>query len=1523
MGHPQKIILSEVIFLLAFLFVDTVSHAQTIYGVTGWPSETLLSIEVNSCTCNLTEIGALQTSTGDEIFPEGGFAVCPDGSMYVQAFGELFTVDPGSGLCTLVPGLPLAEYLSGLACAGNGILYGVEEIGHGNLLYQYDLNAMTVNTLGSLPYSANAGMFYLNDDLYLLAPEGVVLVDTLNPGNSTLIYSWPMWYINGGTVYGSCNSLLIYTVNNTFALLSLLDGSIVDIGCNTPFNYIFMSGLSQFSPPGPCTRQLDLDCNDSSGADGADFNSPFFTCLTPSGVRIGDDDIVVFGDAIIDQMTVTISPAYMPDGADEILDVNMAIPNLNVTGIGSPTLIFSNTSGTATFNDFINALHATIYINTSPQFTPGIRSVEVEYTNVDGVMSDLATAFINVVMLPLIQVNLGPDLILCDGESPTFNAGNPGSTYLWSTQQATQTITVTEPDIYSVTVSNGIDCPNADTVALEILPIIEIALIGDLAICDNETANLTITLNTSIPVSIEIESSTGSTFAFADLTGNHSFTDPISGYTEYELTSIDPSSAACIHLIDSIHAIEVFPTYNTFVDTSICEGDSVWLGTYWQTNPGTYGSTYTSVNGCDSIVTTHIETFPQVMIFYQFDTCDASAAGEFITFLENPNGCDTIVQTTISLLPSDTMNFTFTTCISSQTGIQVDTLTNVFGCDSLLITTTLYQPPADTTHVSMVTCDSALLGIFYDTLISTDGCDSIVALTIQYATIDTTYSTGQSCIPANIGVFTTVYTDAHGCDSVVIRTVTTGTPDTTYLFQTSCDPASLGEFEDLLISSIGCDSLIITTVTFSSQDSTFLTGSTCDPSEVGVFIIFLENPNGCDTIVQTTISLLPSDTTNFTLTTCVSSQTDIDIDTLTNTLGCDSLLITTTIYHPPTDTTHLSMVTCDSALLGIFYDTLISMDGCDSIVALTIQYATIDTTYSTGQSCIPANIGVFTTVFTDAQGCDSVVIRAVTSGMPDTTYLFQTSCDPASLGVFEDLLISSIGCDSLIITTVTFSAQDSTFLTGSTCNSSAAGVFVSSYTNQFGCDSIVTETILLNISHQISITSSSCMPSDTGVFTYQLINQYGCDSIVTETISLLPSNQTQINETTCHADQAGTFITAHFNQYGCDSTVTRVVALVAADTTRLNFYTCDANEVEQTEIAYIDTDGCDSLVIQTTSLFPLPTLIVEAVADYNGVDISCEGSTDGSAIANVNGVGPFSYLWSTNDTDQMITGLSAGDYDVAITDGNGCMTFGTVTLTEPDAFMIGFEVSEPDCFDQQLGSITVLPIGGVAPFTYSIDGTVFQTSPIFTGLDEGIYQITSLDANDCRTTEIISIDVPLLVNVELGENQSISIGDSTLLEAIINLPFDSLSSVMWTGIDSIGCANCLTQIVAPIITTAYSVSVISADGCADRDSMTVFVNTDNKIYIPNIFSPNGDGINDVIMISADESVREITSFSIFDRWGNLVFGAEHFQPNDPSRSWDGKMKGEAMNPGVFTFRVVVDFSDGHSEVRYGDITLMR
>ena len=105
--------------------------------------------------------------------------------------------------------------------------------------------------------------------------------------------------------------------------------------------------------------------------------------------------------------------------------------------------------------------------------------------------------------------------------------------------------------------------------------------------------------------------------------------------------------------------------------------------------------------------------------------------------------------------------------------------------------------------------------------------------------------------------------------------------------------------------------------------------------------------------------------------------------------------------------------------------------------------------------------------------------------------------------------------------------------------------------------------------------------------------------------------------------------------------------------------------------------------------------------------------------------------------------------------------------------------------------------------------------------------------------------------------------------------------------------------------------------------MTVFVGRNIDIYVPNVFSPNDDGINDRLLISAGAYVEEIESFIIFDRWGDMVYLNEHFQPNDPSGAWDGKRKGLMLNPAVYAYKMMAKFGDGRTEVRFGDITLMR
>ena len=133
----------------------------------------------------------------------------------------------------------------------------------------------------------------------------------------------------------------------------------------------------------------------------------------------------------------------------------------------------------------------------------------------------------------------------------------------------------------------------------------------------------------------------------------------------------------------------------------------------------------------------------------------------------------------------------------------------------------------------------------------------------------------------------------------------------------------------------------------------------------------------------------------------------------------------------------------------------------------------------------------------------------------------------------------------------------------------------------------------------------------------------------------------------------------------------------------------------------------------------------------------------------------------------------------------------------------------------------------------------------------------------------------------------------------------------------------MTQPVAPIITTAYSISVSDSQGCSDQDSVVVTIQKNVDIFIPNVFSPNGDGINDHLLISAASDVEEIESMEIFDRWGNLVFTAKNFLPDDPTYAWDGKMRGTEMNPGVYAYKMMARFKDGRFEFRNGDVTLIR
>ena len=121
-------------------------------------------------------------------------------------------------------------------------------------------------------------------------------------------------------------------------------------------------------------------------------------------------------------------------------------------------------------------------------------------------------------------------------------------------------------------------------------------------------------------------------------------------------------------------------------------------------------------------------------------------------------------------------------------------------------------------------------------------------------------------------------------------------------------------------------------------------------------------------------------------------------------------------------------------------------------------------------------------------------------------------------------------------------------------------------------------------------------------------------------------------------------------------------------------------------------------------------------------------------------------------------------------------------------------------------------------------------------------------------------------------------------------------------------------------TETVTVSVTDVNGCVATEDVTieVFDNCIDGFYtIPNVFTPNGDGINDVFEPLSLISTP-VEKFALYDRWGNQVF-----QTNDPDESWDGRFNGQPLNGGVFVYTLEVMCPDGNAGYHSGNVTLMR
>ncbi|MBN4066170.1 gliding motility-associated C-terminal domain-containing protein, partial [Candidatus Amoebophilus asiaticus] len=346
---------------------------------------------------------------------------------------------------------------------------------------------------------------------------------------------------------------------------------------------------------------------------------------------------------------------------------------------------------------------------------------------------------------------------------------------------------------------------------------------------------------------------------------------------------------------------------------------------------------------------------------------------------------------------------------------------------------------------------------------------------------------------------------------------------------------------------------------------------------------------------------------------------------------------------------------------------------------------------------------------------------------------------------------------------------------------------------------------------------------------------------------------------------AGTYFDTLTAVGGCDSIITTSLSVDSVLTTVLTASICSGDSIllggayQTTAGTYFDTlttgGSCDSIIATSLSVDSVFTTVLTASI--------CPGDSI--------------LLGGSNQT-------TAGTYFDTLTAGGGCDSIIATILNVDSVFTTVLNASICS------GDSTLL--GGKNQTTA---GTYFDTLTAVGGCDSII--VTTLTVNP-------------LPNAFAGNDTTIALGASAQLYATGG------GAYSWSPPSGLSCTNCANPVASPENTTVYYLAVSDLLGCSDVDSVIVTVDRSTVIFIPNIFSPNGDGQNDMLDVQG-KGVKEL-EYVIYNRWGEKVF-----ESSDLENDWDGTLRGKPLNPAVFVYYVEATFTNGKEIKEKGNITLIR
>ena len=1203
--------------------------------------------------------------------------------------------------------------------------------------------------------------------------------------------------------------------------------------------------------------------------------------------------------------TLTVTDSYGCMVSDDIeveIIEEYAAPQISCTNVSVSEITF-------TWDEVPNAQGYQVSVNNGPWINPnngqtahtltGLlldEMVTIEVRGTGACFGIIGVGMCETLDCSTLNINASTDEPSCAGGSDGVltllaDGGTPPHTYEFNGESnMTGTFTGVSAGFHDVTITDGIGC--AQTVTLPMFdpdPITSSTQLINNLDCENETGSASVSGNGGEgALSYEWSNDDEGNILTAETPGMYFVT--ISDNNCEVIDSIE--IAAMGALVANVEGSIICANETTgTIAVTVTEGAEPF-DYQWSSNagmqsgatannlaPGIYEITITAADNCERILSAEVLTHPEMNL--TVNGTDASCGGGAdgtATVLVNGGTSD------FTYLWSDAANQNTATAIDLDADLYFVTVTDGNNCEAI-----------DSVQISSA---GTLIVTSEGSTICNDDNNGTVTLTLTEGTepIDYQWSTnagtqsGATATDLSVGIYETTITDGNGCEKILSTEVLAHPEMTLDLMSTeeSCGNQANGTAS---VTVVGGDS----NFTYLWNDENAQNTATANNLPADVYTVTIMDGNGCTSIDSIEViagegltatadgSTICSDENDGTASVTILTGTEpinyqwsanagVQTGATAENLSADSYTVTVTDANNCEQILSAEVLANPEMILSVSTTDAACGVTPNGTATVSVMGGTSDFTYLwsdlNGQTTATAtglNGGNYTVTVTDGNGCTAEINATVS--LPSQMAIEELTFTPVTCHDGENGTASvnvSGGTGSF-----TYLWSDDEMQTMATAENLAPGTYMVTITDEENC--VVTGSTTIGNPDAIelffNVTDVPCANDDEGAIDLIVING-----------------------------------TEPFDYQWDNMTMTEDLENVSAG---------------DYEVVVTDNNGClatGSATISSNS---------ELEISFTLLEISCYDYVDGEIETNVIGsISPYIYQWSNGSTTANISNLNAGIYDLTVTDANGCEKITNVELIQPEIFAVNAELAPPLCAGDENGSIVLTAIGGSPNYQYSTDGIVYSDNDTIENLAAQYYDLYIMDANGCVAESLNTyLSEPAVINVDAGEDVILEFGETADLEVLYSGGTGEIELLWEVGEETdLSCLDCPDPTLSTTGNDELIVSLTDENGCTITEEILVTLNKNYKLYIPNVFTPNEDGINDLFKAFGKIPVQ-INSMQIFDRWGGLVYDDGDFTTAEEI-GWNGKINGLPADLGVFVYSIEAVFADGEVVLFSGDVTVL-